>query len=178
MNAIDTYLFFFINRDAQNVFFDILMPLISNKKFWYPFILAGFVYFFIKDRKKASTVFLMVLLALGISEHLTSNFFKPFLGRLRPCNALEGVHLLVGCSDSFSFPSAHASNAAAISTVVCYEYRKLIIYMALAVLLVCYSRVYLGVHYPLDVLMGMFSGAVYGLTVVRIKNSLFKLKKS
>jgi undecaprenyl-diphosphatase len=50
--------------------------------------------------------------------------------------------------------------------------------MAFVVILVCYSRVYLGVHYPLDVLMGMFSGAVYGLTVVRIKNSLFKLKKS
>ena len=174
MNAIDTYLFYFINRDAQNLFFDILMPLISNKKFWYPFILAGFVYFFIKDRKKASTVFLMVLLALGISEHLTSNFFKPFIGRLRPCNALEGVHLLAGCSDSFSLPSAHAANSAAISTVVCYEYRKLIFYMAFVVFLVCYSRVYLGVHYPFDVLMGMLSGAVYGLTVVGIKKGLLK----
>ncbi len=154
------------------------MPLISDEKSWYPFILAGFIYVFYKDRKKASTVFLMVLLALGISEYLTSNFFKPFLGRLRPCNTLEGVHLLVGCSDSFSLPSAHAANAAAISTVVSYEYRKLIIYMAVVVLLVCYSRIYLGVHYPFDVLMGMLSGVVYGLTVVGVKNSLFKLKKS
>mgnify|MGYP001989737318 FL=1 len=152
------------------------MPMISNKKFWYPFILAGFIYVFYKDRKKASIVFLMLLLALGISEHLTSNFFKPFFGRLRPCNALEGVHLLVGCSDSFSLPSAHASNTATISTVVCHEYRKLIIYMALLVLLVSYSRIYLGVHYPFDVLMGMFSGVIYGMTTVGIKNLLFKFK--
>ncbi|MEE9164742.1 MAG: phosphatase PAP2 family protein [Nitrospinota bacterium] len=150
------------------------MPLISDEKPWYPLILAGFIYVFYKDRKKASIVFLMVLLALGISEYLTSNFFKPFLGRLRPCNALKGVHLLVGCSDSFSLPSAHAANAAAISTVVCYEYRKLIIYMTLVVILVCYSRVYLGVHYPFDVLMGMITGVVYGLTVVGIKKGLLK----
>ena len=153
------------------------MPLISDEKSWYPFILGGFIYVFYKDRKKASIFLLMALLALGISEHLTSNFFKPFFGRLRPCNALEGVHLLVGCSDSFSLPSAHASNAAAISTVVCYEYRKLIIYMALAVLLVCYSRVYLGVHYPFDVLMGMLSGIVYGLTIVGIKKRLLIMER-
>ncbi len=177
LNTIDTHLFYFINRDAQNVFFDVLMPLISDEKSWYPFILAGIIYVFYKDYKRASIFLLTVLLALGISEHLTSNFFKPFWGRLRPCNALEGVHLLVGCSDSFSLPSAHASNVAAISTVVCYEYRKLIIYMAVVVLLVCYSRIYLGVHYPFDVFIGMFSGVVYGMTTIGIKETLLKLKK-
>lgn len=178
LNAIDTHLFYIINRDAQNFIFDIIMPLISDEKSWYPLILAGLIYVFYKDYKRASIFLLTVLLALGISEHLTSNFFKPFLGRLRPCNALEGINLLAGCSGSFSLPSAHASNVAAISTVVCYEYRKLIIYMAVVVILVCYSRIYLGVHYPFDVLMGMFGGVVYGLTTIGIKEALLKLKKS
>ena len=173
LNAIDTHLFYFFNRDTQNVFFDILMPLVSDEKSWYPLILAGIIYVFYKDYKKASIFLLMVLLALGISDFLTGHFFKPLFGRLRPCNALEDVRLLVGCSDSFSLPSAHASNVSAIGTVVCYEHRKLIIYMALVVLLVCYSRIYMGVHYPFDVFIGMLGGIAYGMTVVGIKKEFF-----
>ena len=153
------------------------MPIISDEKSWYPLIFLGLIYFFYKDYKKASLLVLMLLLALGISDFLTGHFLKPIIARLRPCHALQGVHLLVGCSDSFSLPSAHAANSAAISTVICYEYRKMIIPMAIVVLLVCYSRVYLGVHYPFDVLMGMISGVAYGLMVAEGKKGLLRYKK-
>lgn len=154
------------------------MPYISWPKFWYPLIALGLGYAFYKDKRKAAYLLLMLLVALGISDLMTSHVLKNILGRLRPCHTLEGVHLLAGCSDSFSLPSSHASNSAAMSTVAFYEHRKLLFPLVFLILLIAYSRVYLGVHYPFDVLLGMITGIGYGFAVVGMKKGLLGLKKS
>jgi membrane-associated phospholipid phosphatase len=78
---------------------------------------------------------------------------------------LDGVRLLVGCSDSFSFPSGHATNAFALAAFFATYYRRRAVLLFVMAALVGYSRIYVGVHYPLDVLGGAFLGVTFGLAV-------------
>jgi undecaprenyl-diphosphatase len=102
---------------------------------------------------------LLAVVAADASATVLRNYFQ----RLRPCQALQGVQLLVGCSDTFSFPSNHATNAFALAAFFAVHYRKLAIPLFLLAALVGYSRIYLGVHYPTDVLAGAGLGATFGL---------------
>ena len=108
LSELDTTIFFLINRDLRNSFFDVLMPLITTKA--YLFFLPFFLWLFWKDRKKAA-----IALAIAFASLLVSDWFsfilKNYFERVRPCNALDGVRELVGCGKSFSIPSNHGSTA-------------------------------------------------------------------
>lgn len=164
--AIDTFFFFFINRDLQNSFFDAVMPFITNRA--YLLILPLYVWFFLKDKNKA-----LVALVLGIASLLVSdwaaNSLKHLFGRERPCNALEGVRVLVGCGKAFSMPSNHAVNSFAfITPFYVFIKNKLKFAFAAVAVLVAFSRVYVGAHYPSDVLVGAFIGVLLSLSVLRL----------
>ena len=85
--------------------------------------------------------------------------------RLRPCNALDQVQLLVGCSSSFSLPSSHAANFGAAAFHLSWFYPRFAPLLIVLALLVGYSRVYVGVHYPFDVLLGLAVGLLATLAV-------------
>ncbi len=84
---------------------------------------------------------------------------------MRPCNALPDVHLLVGCSGSFSMPSSHAANFGAAAFHFAFFFPRLAPLMLLLGVTVAYSRVYVGVHYPFDALVGLGVGLVAALIV-------------
>src|SRR3972149_10725061 len=109
---VDTLIFFFINRDLQNRLFDIIMPFITSRA--YILILPFVVWFFYKDRKKTIIAFVLALASFALSDW-GSEILKHILERPRPCKVLEGVHLLVGCSDSYSMTSNYAVNAFAFA---------------------------------------------------------------
>lgn len=117
---------------------------------------------------------LLLALAVGVTDGLVSNTLKHAIGRVRPCAALENVHLLVGCSGSGSMPSSHAANWFAMAMVAfLFHQRSWRVMLPLAVA-VSFSRVYNGVHYPSDVLAGAILGAGTGFAVVFMLNATWR----
>ena len=112
--------------------------------------------------KKGRTVALFVFLLVLISDQLSSNLLKDLVQRTRPCHVLPGVHLLVGCTDSFSFPSSHAVNNFAGAFFFSHFYPKMKYAIYTGASMMAISRVFCGVHYLSDILGGMIIGLLIG----------------
>ncbi len=171
---LDKELFLFINLKLQNGFFDFLMPVLTEFKYWrIPFFLI-ILAMLIFGKKKERIVAILLLIILGITDATVNFWLKPWIGRVRPCNVFSEVHLLAGCSHSGSFPSSHAANIFGAGTILTFFYRRAwIIWLSIA-LLVSFSRIYVGVHYPLDVLAGVFHGILLGVVILFISKSIFR----
>jgi undecaprenyl-diphosphatase len=163
----------------QNGFFDSLMPFITDKwNFIAPLALLSLYLILYRPRKDlilAISAGAVVLLADG-----TTQIFKDLVQRIRPCHVFQQVQLLHGavCTDSFSFPSNHASNIFALAAFISYNYRRLAIPSFLIASLVGYSRIYLSAHYPTDVLAGAAWGMLLGFTVAMAARRLMRFSQA
>ncbi len=182
LNTWDTDLFLILNG-AHNSFWDFIMFWASDKFIWIP-VYALFL--FILWRKYSSKIWIVMLFAallIFLSDQISVHLFKDVFQRLRPCNnlALEGmVHLVNGkCGGSFGFYSSHASNIFAIAVFVISLLGKKNLWMLLLILiwadLIAYSRIYLGVHYPGDVIAGVVAGSLMGWMLARFLKNLLKM---
>jgi undecaprenyl-diphosphatase len=152
---------------------DQVMPYITDARY-YPifFVLVALVVIVIW-RLPGLRFVVLAMITVVVADAIGNYVFKQAFIRPRPCIALEDVRLLVGCTDSPSFPSNHAVNAGVLATLVMlYLPRFGLPALALA-LLVGYSRIYVGVHYPLDVLGGGLLGMSVALLLVWIMNLLW-----
>lgn len=168
---LDTSLFFFLNKDIQNGFFDVIMPFISGRSYF--IVMPFFILLFIREPRKMSAILAVSFLSLLLADG-TGNVFKHIIGRVRPCNAFENVHLLVGCGKAFSMPSNHAANASAFASPFFFMTRNPLRYAFVSTaVLVGFSRVYMGAHYPLDVIAGSILGVILAaaLTYLYLKTS-------
>ncbi len=128
--------------------------------------------------KRTFAVLIFVALLIAVSDQ-TSNLFKYGFRRLRPCHDDSISHLIrlvkASCGGDFSYFSAHAANSIAIAVFFGLLLKKhlkyLFIILVFWALIVAYSRVYIGVHFPLDIVTGIFFGTVFSL----ILYSLLKL---
>ena len=155
---IDAAVFLFFNRTLGNPVFDWLMPIVTNAHYWRIPILVIWLSLMIWGKKKGRITAFLVVIILVLSDQLSSAVVKPWIGRVRPCFALENVRLLIDQPNSNSFPSSHAANISAMATLFTLQYPRFKwIYIAIAVI-ISYSRIAVGVHYPLDVLGGAFLG--------------------
>jgi len=168
---IDTSLFFLLNFKAQNCVFDLLMPILTNLDYWrIPLILLA-IFLLVFGEKRGRTIVLLLVVGITLSDQVCNNLLKPLVGRIRPCNVLENVHLLVNCTKAFSFPSSHATNIFTGMILFSFVYPKLRVALLTIATLVAYSRVYVGVHYPFDVVAGIILGILCALIII----VLFKL---
>jgi len=165
--ALDTWIFHLINRSLQNPLFDLVMPILSNKRYFLLPALTLVLMLLVWGGRRMWVVVAVALAALVISD-LGTNLIKAVVQRTRPCHVIPDVHLLAGCTRSFSLPSNHASNMFALATVGWLGFRRWRWALVLLAVGVAYSRVYLGVHYPADVLVGaLWGGALgWGLTAL------------
>lgn len=168
---IDVFIFTFLNQTISNPLFDKFFPFITNVKNWYiAFVILWFIAIFKGGRiGKISAVGVIVLIV--ISDQLSSNILKPLFERVRPCNVLDNVNLLVNCTRSYSMPSSHSVNNFAVAVFFSRLFPKLKIILLVAATLVAISRPIVGVHYFFDILVGAMIGALVGylLSLVAIK---------
>ena len=173
----DKHLFYFINHDLGNAFFDWLMPILREPRTWIPlyvFIIAFSIY---QYRKTGLYIILALILAFAIADSGSAGLGKHIFKRLRPCNdptMASTIITRIPCGTGYSFPSAHASNHFALAVLLCLIFGKKWRWTWLLALLwaslICFAQVYVGVHYPIDVT----TGALYGTVVGWLTYQLFK----
>lgn len=164
LKGIDQSLFFFFNQTLANPVTDIFMPFITNDNHLRIFYAVCLLIILWKGDNRLRLTALFSLLTVAICDQAVSTILKPLLARPRPCHELE-VHLLVGCGAGMSMPSSHAANlfgqAFFFKKVAPFTAKYLI---PLAIL-VALSRVFVGVHYPADILVGAAIGTLVGMGV-------------
>jgi len=160
-SAFDAWTFHLINRSLQNPLFDLVMPILSTKRYFLLPAAVVILMFLVWGGRRMWVVLAVAVVAVALSD-LGTNLIKAALHRTRPCQVISDVHLLAGCTRSFSLPSNHASNMFALATVGWLGFRRWRWVVLLLAVGVAYSRVYLGVHYPADVLAGVVWGGAVG----------------
>lgn len=168
LNHLDTELFIRINQ-LHGPFFDRLMVYFSATIFWLPLFLV-MLYLIIREYKWKTLLALgFIALTVLLADQLSVHAFKNVFERLRPCHhpdLIDIVHLVNGCGGAYGFVSSHAANTFAIATLLTvllvrkYKWSGWLLY-AWAIV-VAYSRIYLGKHYPGDVLFGALLGILIG----------------
>ncbi|MCL6638804.1 MAG: phosphatase PAP2 family protein [Firmicutes bacterium] len=173
----DTSWFYTINSGFHNPLFDALMPALSRAAdggiLWIVFSLA-LLLFGGRELKKASLLMLAALLGSFI---IGDELLKNVVQRPRPFMAIPGVDLLVVPPHSYSFPSGHAAAAFAVWLVVARKIPPLSLPVVVLAAAIAFSRVYVGVHYPLDVLTGGVLGLLTALLVLRLERMVTGLPR-
>jgi len=153
----------------HNNFFDSFMFWVSDKWVWVPMYIT-MIYAIIKEKKR-ETFFILLGIALTVflCDRFSSGVCKPFFERFRPCQDPiigSAVHVVCGFKcDLYGFISSHAANTfgIAVFTTMLFKNRSFNLFIWLWALLNCYSRIYMGVHYPGDILCGAISGLLFGM---------------
>lgn len=162
---IDLYIFTFLNQTISNPLFDKFFPFITDPKNWFiAFIILWLTAIFKGGRLgKISAIGIIVLIV--ISDQVSSHLLKPFFERVRPCNVIENVNLLVNCTKSYSMPSSHAVNNFAAAVFFSRLFPKLKIALFVVATLVALSRPIVGVHYFSDIFIGALLGSILGYLI-------------
>lgn len=169
IETFDTALFSFIHADAAVPALDGFMKMLRNAVTWIP-LYAFMVYWIIRFGKKYAWQFiLLTIVTFSITDFTTAQLLKPWLGRTRPCYEPELQDIirgLVGCGGQYSLPSNHASNHFGLAAfwfwsinIIRGEKWHWLWFWALAI---GYAQVYVGKHYPLDIIIGGIYGYIIG----------------
>ncbi|HHZ65969.1 MAG TPA: phosphatase PAP2 family protein [Flavobacteriales bacterium] len=175
ITAADTKLFMFLNG-MHSELMDPLMVLISGKFEWIPLYILLLALIGIKIGWKNLIIILPFVFLLVVLTDQSSVMIKNLVARLRPCHdplIMGQVHTVnEHCGGQFSFVSSHAANTFGLAIFVGLLlkpiYKHMLLILAIWALVVSYSRIYLGVHYPLDIVMGALLGGVTGCYVHRL----------
>lgn len=166
---LDSWLFGHLNSMFFSDGLDALMAMVTDKRMWILPLSMFAVYAWTRKKKPGREALFAALISVGIVDPLCSQILKPWVGRVRPC-LVEPGHYPLGVKGSPSFPSNHAANSFAVAVAIGRALPQLLPVALGLASLVGFSRIYLGFHYPGDILAGALIGALVGfgaLTFVR-----------
>jgi membrane-associated phospholipid phosphatase len=172
---IDHQFFYAINTGCSNAFFDWFMPIMRNKYTWVPlyvFIIA----FALKSYKLKGFYFILFFAAaVGIADFGSASILKPLINRTRPCNEVEIQNQVISrvpCGSGKSFPSSHASDHFAMAIFLIFifykKWKTVIPVLLIWATIICFAQVYVGVHFPIDVICGAIFGSLIGFLMSKL----------
>lgn len=172
----DQQAFLAVNNGWSNALFDALLPFFREKWFWAPLYLFVVVFVFMNFNRKSAALFVLgLVLTVALCDTSSSRLIKPNVQRLRPCRApalQEKVVLRASCGGGYSFPSSHAANhfgvAVYVVSLLGFAFRRVWMWMPAWAAAIALAQVYVGVHYPMDVMAGALLGCAIGALVARL----------
>jgi undecaprenyl-diphosphatase len=165
LNELDTLLFYVVNVVLANPVTDFTMPKLTNDnalRVLYGLAMALLLW---RGNTKMRWLVLASALVLLLTDQISAGWLKPMIERARPCHTFDNIRVLVDCGGGFAMPSAHAANAFGQAALFSMHYSKVGGYLILFALLIAVSRIFVGVHYPGDIMVGMIIGSLIGLTI-------------
>lgn len=177
--AWDIELFKHINGQWTADWLDQLFTLSRNPFFWSPLYLFLCAFLIMNYGKRGWWWIAYFLVTFALTDFISASIIKPWVGRIRPCHDPELAHtvrMLVGCGGRLSFVSSHAANHFGLSTYLFITFRHIWpkgrwIFFAWAAL-VAYAQVYVGLHFPLDIV----GGALLGLIIGYLTADIYKIR--
>lgn len=173
----DAQLFQYLNQVATHPWLDVLLPFLRGKQNWIPLYLLLAVWLVRQYKwQKGLWAIVISVLAIAVGDTLSSKVVKPLVERPRPCHEESGIEarLLVPCGGGYSFTSSHATNHFALAILFTGffwpSFRHAGWFFLLWAGSISYAQVYVGLHYPLDVL----GGAMLGMAIGGLMWSWFK----
>lgn len=167
LNA-DYQVFQWINSGWSNPVFDVVLKWMRNEWIWFPLYLYIIAFFIYNYGKKAYWLILFCFLTFGTSDSFSSQLIKKTVKRDRPCrnSAVEHAVVRIRCGSGYSFTSSHATNHFAIAVFLALTvgsvFKKIRLPLLLWACVIGISQIYVGVHFPLDVLCGSILGIAIG----------------
>lgn len=177
--SIDLSILHFFNQTIATGFLDKFFSIITDVHSWYIayIILIGIL--LTKGGQKGRIAVLILIFVILVSDQ-TGDLIKHAVQRVRPCNALDDIRRVIGCAGGYSFPSNHAVNNFAAAFFFYKLYPNLKYPLFITAFLVALSRIYLGVHYPSDMLGGIILGSsvgyLFGLGTLKLNEYLASAK--
>lgn len=178
----NNYLFNIINHKLDNPYFDVIMPTITN--FGAPSVLClFFIVMFFLSNKKDKKIALLSVLSIIIAESIVT-ILKYTVNEPRPFLVIPNVDLLV-VEKGYSFPSGHSAAAFAVAMILGNKYyiklkgRNISMCLTLFyAILIAFSRIYIGVHYPIDVVGGGIVGIFSAYVILKFENNIYMILKN
>jgi len=161
----DQQLFLWLNRFHAD-WLDPIMYWITIKYTWFPLYAMLVIGIIVKYGWEGVRIVLVLVVIIAACDQLTSGLMKPTFERLRPCHnpaIANSVHLVKGCGGQYGFASSHAANTFGLAAALWFFFQSWSYWFGLGfgwAAVVSYSRVYVGVHYPLDIFVGAGIGVV------------------
>jgi len=185
---INTEIFYFINHGMQNNFFDLLMPTITNigtDIFLISICIIILLYSIITKNISLKYLAITGIIAIIFAD-IAIGILKVLINEPRPFITLDNIHLLTNETDPYSFPSGHTGNIFALATALGLRWTfniknksiKLAWLLIPLAFIIGFSRIYIGVHYPFDVVAGAVIGIISGLIAIKIINNYLLNKKN
>lgn len=172
LQSLDTKLFVYLNGLGSETY-DGFWLFITKQVNWIPFFLL-LLYLIYKKIGTKQTLYLLLFVAVLVTiTDQTTNLFKNGFQRLRPCNNpdIKSIIRIVQSRSSYSFFSGHAANTMAVATFLYLNLKRYFNYLGflfLWPLIFAYSRIYLGLHYPLDIISGYIAGLILGFLMYKV----------
>lgn len=181
ITEIDKSIYVWVQSNLHSPLLDSIMPYLRIKTTWIPFYIVLLVFLWLKHGIKALWFALASILVVAITDPISSLWLKKLIGRPRPCEVpglMQYFPDLTHCSAGFSMPSSHAANHYALASFLGLSQKKFYpkwnILLSLWAAIICFAQLYVGVHYPGDILVGAALGIFIGTTAFVSFKKIFK----